>query len=97
MCFLYERSADKRKKRDKWHKIGQTEQLKNTLNPDFRTSITIPYYFEREQYLKLVVIDGDGLGEYDRIGKVKVSLGNIMGARAQTWQGTLSHDGRTQN
>ena len=35
-----------------WVKLGQTEQIKNNLNPDFTTSFTIPYYFEKVQKLK---------------------------------------------
>ena len=45
----------------------------------------MPYYFEREQKLKLVIIDGDGAGDYDTIGEVYCTMGNLMGARAQTW------------
>ena len=51
-----------------WVKIGQTEQINNTLNPDFRTSLTVPYYFEKVQNFRFVLIDGDGNGDYDTIG-----------------------------
>ena len=48
-AWLFERANYSRKKNKyRWIKIGETEQLQNTLNPDFRTSITMPYYFERE-------------------------------------------------
>jgi len=32
--------------------------------------------------MRLVIIDGDGDGDYDEIGDVTVSMGEIMGARA---------------
>ena len=82
MCFLYQRSHNPQNRKTQWHKIGQTEQVKNSLNPDFRTSFTVPYYFEREQKLKLVMIDGDGSGDYDTIGELYCTMGNLMGARA---------------
>ena len=30
-----------------WITLGQTEQVQNSLNPDFRTGFTIDYFFER--------------------------------------------------
>ena len=89
-AWLFERAVSRKKKKYRWIRIGETEQLHNTLNPDFSTSITYPYYFEKEQHLKITIIDGDGLGEYDKIGEVFFTLGNVMGARAQTWQGKLT-------
>jgi len=31
-----------------WNFLGMTEVKNNTLNPDFETSFTINFYFERE-------------------------------------------------
>ena len=92
MCFMYEHTG-LRGSKNQWRKIGQTEQVKNSLNPDFRTSFTMPYFFEKVQNLKFVIIDGDGSGDYETIGEVFCSMGNIMGARAQMWQGNLSYFG----
>lgn len=64
-----------------WVKRGKTEQKKNTLNPDFETSITLNYYFERSQTLKFVVEDDDG-GKKQEIGVVVTSLAAIMGKKA---------------
>ncbi len=30
-----------------WVKRGATEQIQNSLDPDFATAITMPYYFEK--------------------------------------------------
>ena len=93
-AWLFERGVGRKKNKHFWIKIGETEQLQNTLNPDFSTSITMPYYFEKEQHLKITIIDGDGFGEYDKVGEVFFTLGNVMGARAQTWQGKLTFKNR---
>lgn len=48
--------------------MGKTEQIKNNLNPDFQTSFRMGYFFEKQQDLRFVLIDGDGGGDYDTIG-----------------------------
>ena len=44
----------------------------------------MPYYFEKEQPMRFVIIDGDGMSkgkvDYDEIGEVVTTLGKIMGA-----------------
>ena len=35
------------------------------------------------------MIDDDGAGSFDMIGEVETTLGNIMGAKYQTFQGDL--------
>lgn len=62
----------------------------NTLNPDFTTSMKCNYFFEKEQNLKFVMIDGDGDGDYDTIGELNTTMGSLMGARAQMFTGTLT-------
>ena len=78
-CKVYEKVGTK------WIKRGRTERLKNNLNPDFKTSILMNYFFEKAQELKFVVIDGDGENDDDdkkqTIGKLKVTMGSIMGSR----------------
>jgi hypothetical protein len=53
-----------------WVQVGRTEQIKNNLNPDFKTRITMNYFFEKDQKIKFVMIDGDGSGDYDTIGEI---------------------------
>ncbi|CAK75399.1 unnamed protein product (macronuclear) [Paramecium tetraurelia] len=38
-----------------WTKFGQTELVKNNLNPNYKTSIQLEYHFEVQQHLKLEV------------------------------------------
>lgn len=53
----------------------------NNLNPDFKTSFTVGYYFEKVQKFKFSLVDVDGnRGEFDMIGEVEVTMGSLMGA-----------------
>ena len=47
-------------KQNRWVKIAQTETIKNNLNPDFTTSFTVAYFFEKVQKFKFVMLDIDG-------------------------------------
>jgi hypothetical protein len=76
-CMVYEMVNNQ------WALRGKTEQILNQLNPDFQTRVMLNYFFEKQQQLKFVMIDGDGHGESDTIGEIQCSMGNIMGAKAQ--------------
>jgi len=52
----------------------------NNLNPDFKTSFTVGYYFERVQKFKFLMLDVDNGDNYDVIGEVEVTMGSLMGA-----------------
>ena len=78
---------------DNWVKIGSTEQIDNDLNPNFKTSITVDYKFEKLQKLKFQLIDGDLGGKYDFIGELETTLGALMGARNQLFMDRLSRNG----
>ena len=69
--------------------IAKTETIMNNLNPDFKTNIIVGYAFEQAQKQKFEVIDEDGAGSFDLIGAVETTLGNIMGARQQTFSADL--------
>ena len=87
-CILFE------KRNNHWIQIGQTEQINNTLNPDFKTGFTLGYFFEKVQNFKFVLIDGDGGGDYDTIGEIEVTMGKLMGAKKQIFTGDLTHQGQ---
>ena len=44
ICFVKHKSDPKQ---PGWSNFGQTEMLKDNLNPDFEKSFIITYYFER--------------------------------------------------
>ena len=75
-CALYEY------KNNNWVKIGQTERIKDNLNPDFEQALTVAYFFEKLQKLRFEIIDDDGSGSYDKIGEIETSMGALMGAKA---------------
>jgi len=70
---------------------GQTEVIKDNLNPDFTTKISLPYFFEKTQLLKFVMVDVDSPTTFEEIGLVEAKLGQIMGAKAQMLQVDLIH------
>ena len=59
------------------------------MNPDWRTSFTLNYFFEKKQELRFKIIDDDGAGESDFLGEAEATLGQVMGARAQTFMAPL--------
>ena len=77
----------------KWVKIGQTETIKDQLNPDFEKALEVAYFFEKLQKLKFVLIDDDGSGSYDTIGEIETTMGALMGAKAQTFSAPLVYKG----
>jgi hypothetical protein len=44
ICFVYYKTDPKS---PTWQKFGETEVMKDTLNPDFEKSFIMTYYFER--------------------------------------------------
>ena len=83
-CRIYEF------KQNQWRQIAKTETIANNLNPDFKATIVVGYSFEQAQRIKFEVIDDDGSNSFDLIGDVETTLGNIMGAKQQTFQGDLT-------
>lgn len=56
--------------------------MKNNLNPDFEKSFIISYQFERHQYIKFEVTDGNNVGgSHDLIGMAETTVGTIVGSK----------------
>jgi hypothetical protein len=89
-CVVYEIGTN-----EKESKIGYTEIINNNLNPDFKTTIQMKYYFEKVQKLKFVMVDDDGAGKVDVIGTVFTQMGDIMGARAQCLVADIVQGGKS--
>mmetsp|Transcript_11079 Transcript_11079/g.7711 ORF Transcript_11079/g.7711 Transcript_11079/m.7711 type:complete len:94 (-) Transcript_11079:875-1156(-) len=70
VCRVYEKSDS-----GQWIKIGQTERIDNNLNPDFKKTFSVNYFFEKNQVFKFEVIDDDGSNDFDLIGETEVSFG----------------------
>lgn len=75
-CIVYEMVGTN------WQERGRTEQINNSLNPEFKTRILLNYFFEREQKLKFVMMDGDDHTDDDVIGTLETTMGKVMGAKA---------------
>ena len=67
--------------------IGQTEVVKNNLNPDFQP-IKVQYHFEKQQRLMFECFDQDKNG-FEMIGVFETSMGEICGKKGQTVSGDL--------
>jgi len=67
-----------------WRLIGETEKIKDNLNPNFTKTFIVDFVFEVQQPLKFEVIDIDSSTSYDELGVVETTVGAIMGAKKQT-------------
>lgn len=74
--------------RSQWLKVGQTDTVNNSLNPDFAVPITINYYFEKNQEIRFEVYDDDGSSREEQ-GKVTCKVGSLVGAKNQTYVADL--------
>lgn len=64
--------------------------IKDNLNPDFEKSFIVNYYFEKHQYIKFEVVDGNNVGgTLDLIGTCETTVGTIVGSKQQTFMGDL--------
>ncbi|XP_045028437.1 copine-8 isoform X2 [Daphnia magna] len=80
MCVVYVQHLD-----HSWVEHGRTEQIHNTLNPEYTTKILIGYRFEELQKLKFKIYDIDSkstvLDKHDFLGEAECSLGEIVSSR----------------
>ncbi|CUI15091.1 copine i-like protein, putative, partial [Bodo saltans] len=60
--------------------IGQTEVIKNNLNPSFTTHIETNYFFETKQSFTAEVWDFDADGAHDLLGNAAFTVGQLMSA-----------------
>lgn len=51
-----------------WMKVGQTEIIKDCLNPKFSTPILVDYYFQELQELRFTIVDIDAHNKFDLLG-----------------------------
>jgi hypothetical protein len=61
----------------------------DNCDPDFNTTIRLPFLFETAQKLKFEVWDYDSPTEYKFIGEAFTTLGVIMGGKGQTFNSIL--------
>lgn len=78
-----------------WYEFDRTEQLMNTLNPNFSKRIMLDYYFEEIQKLRFKVYDVDNtsvsLEDDDFLGELECTLGNIVSKKTYQQPLLLKH------
>lgn len=80
------------KRKGKWILAGKTEVITDNLNPTFEKYFTVAYTFEKHQKMRFEVLDIDIAGTTEFIGYIETSMGQVMGARNQTFIAELKHD-----
>eukprot|EP01083_Nonionella_stella_P018176 50772_1 len=67
--------------------VGRTESIKNSNDPQFKTQISMQYYFEEQQEIRVDLYDQDSkskkLSAHDHVGFVETNLGNLVAAIGQ--------------
>ncbi|KAG5499854.1 hypothetical protein GH5_03990 [Leishmania sp. Ghana 2012 LV757] len=58
--------------------IGKTEVIRNNLNPEFKTCISVNYFFEIRQTMRVEVWDSDKGKVDDFLGRAEFTLGQLM-------------------
>ena len=63
--------------------LGETEVVKNNLNPDFETSFDVEYFFEKRQRFLAEVVDCDDAKtrKGDSLGTAEFTLGDVLGSQ----------------
>lgn len=64
--------------RTDYHDIDRTEVVQNNLNPNWKKSMTMDFFFETKQSLKFSVFDYDESNP-DELGFIFVTLGELVG------------------
>ncbi|KAJ1349656.1 hypothetical protein KIN20_005253 [Parelaphostrongylus tenuis] len=68
-----------------WRECGRTEQLQNTLDPEWSTQIRIEYFFEEKQTMRFEIYDIDStsteLSAHDFLGRIECDLAEIVSNR----------------
>lgn len=77
---------------DGWKKVGSTETISSSANPNFVKTIIVDYVFSIMQNCKFEIFDtGIDKKEY-RLGCVETSLGAIVGSKCSTISLNLHDD-----
>ena len=72
-CFIYVKDSYQ----DRYFEVGRTEEIKDTLNPDFVTKIQLNYNFEMVQMVRFDVWDIDPDGR-DFLGRMETTLADMV-------------------
>ena len=76
---------------DAWYSLGETENIRNNLNPHFLTPFKVNFSFGRNQKVRLEVVDIDPVGK-EQIGWVEMPMAKIMGKTRQIYSTVLNSE-----
>jgi hypothetical protein len=83
-CLVYAMSNSQ------WIEIGRTENIKNSLSPQFARAFEVDYYFEEVQRLRFAVYDMDNstpqVSDDDFLGQIECTLGEVVSGSPFTRQ-----------
>lgn len=78
-----------------YYEVGRTETMKDNLNPSFKQTIKMDYFFEELQNLRFDVYDQDStkyrLDEQDFLGEYSCTLADIVASPDSVLQGVLKN------
>lgn len=71
---------------DPYALFGKTEIIKDDLNPNFVKTFDVDFIFEKQQYIRLDVVDIDDErgSKWELIGQVESTIGKLFGSKNQT-------------
>ncbi len=79
VCVLF---VQPRGQPGRWVEMGRTEQIKDTVNPEWQRKFVLEYSFEERQNIKLEVYDWDNssskLDGQDFLGRIETTLGQVV-------------------
>jgi len=68
---------------DPYALFGKTEIIKDDLNPNFVKTFDVDFIFEKQQYIRLDVVDIDDErgSKWELIGQVESTIGKLFGSK----------------
>jgi Ca2+-dependent lipid-binding protein len=73
-----------------WKLLGETEVVFNNLNPNFSKSVTVEFYFETNQNMRIEVYHRDSETKHDLIDHIDFHLAQLMGNKDNVLELPLS-------
>ena len=81
---------------DKYHEVGRTEMIRDTVNPDFVKKVILNYNFEMVQKIRFEVWDIDPVGK-DFLGGMDTTLADIVSFKGRQFIKPLIGKNRNLN
>jgi hypothetical protein len=86
----------KNNERSSWTILDQTETIRESLNLEFSTPMTLDYYFEKTQQIRFELWDQNP-NKNDEFGNHSTTVGNLVGTKLQTYVGKLQYSRKKED